>query len=180
MPAKTFKILHQEKVIDHPFLRVDKQTLQLPDDRIIPDWHWVHTGDYINIVVLNEMRKAMIVTGYKHGLGKSSWQVTGGYMEAGEDPLQTAKRELLEETGYASDEWTHLGHFVVDANRHIGTGHFFLAQSAKQVAEPDHDDLEEFDITWVSLTELRKALSDGRVVGMSYAMNVALALLHLG
>jgi ADP-ribose pyrophosphatase len=179
MPAKNFTILNQKKVIDHPFLQVDQQTLRLPDGRVIPDWHWVHVGDYINVVVLNESGETLILEGYKHGFGRESWQVVGGYMEVGEDPLHAAQRELLEETGFASDDWTHLGSFVVDANRHVGTGHFFVVKNAGKIAEPDHDDLEDFSMRWVSLSELQTALTDGRIVGLGYAGAIALALLAL-
>jgi ADP-ribose pyrophosphatase len=179
MPAKKFKILDSQKIIDHPFLQVDQQTIQLPDGRIIPDWHWVHTRDYINVVVCNENNETLILEGYKHGFGRSSWQVVGGYMETGENPLHTAQRELLEETGFASDDWTQLGSFVVDANRHVGTAHFFLAKSARQIAQPDHDDLEDFVLRWVSLEALQQALREGRVAGLGYAGAISMALLHL-
>jgi ADP-ribose pyrophosphatase len=112
-------------------------------------------------------------------LGRVSWQVLGGYLEAGEDPFAAVQRELLEETGYQSDHWQHLGSFVVDANRVTGMGHFYLAQDAHQVAEADHDDLEQFSLRWVSEDELARALFDGRVGAMSYAINIAMGLLAL-
>jgi ADP-ribose pyrophosphatase len=89
------------------------------------------------------------------------------------------RRELLEETGYESDDWQHLGSFVVDANRRVSTAHFFLARQTRPVAEADHDDLEQFTIRWVSLAELREALGDGRVAVISYAVNIALGLLAM-
>lgn len=179
MPEESWQVLGSEPVIEHPFLKVSVQQVRLPDGRVIPDWHIVHTRDYVNVFVLNEAGQALILVGYKHGLGKSSWQVVGGYVEDEEDPLRTAQRELLEETGYASDDWRHLGSFVVDANRHVGKGHFFLARDARPVARPDHDDLEGFEVRWVSLEEVGAALRDGRVGIISYGVNIALALLAL-
>ena len=173
-------ILGSEIALQHPFVTVDLETVLLPDGRIIPDWPRVHARDYVNPVVLNDREEALVITGYKHGLGRSSWQVLGGYLEPGEAPMPAAQRELLEETGYYSDEWEHLGSFVVDANRYVGTGHFYLARAARQVALPDNDDLEQYAIHWVSLPELRRALHDGRIAILSYAVNVALGLLRLG
>lgn len=176
MPWKT---LSSELVLDHPYVTVAFERVQLPDGRVIPDWPRVHTKDYINVVVLNQTGEALVLVGYKHGLGRDSWQVVGGYLEPDEDPLSAAQRELLEETGYASDDWQSLGSFVVDANRTVGTGHFFLARDARQVTEPDNDDLEAYTMRWVSLPELRQALLGGHIAISSYAINVALALLAL-
>ena len=172
-------MLGSESIIEHPYLNVSMQQVRLPDGRIIPDWPIVHTRDYVNVFVLDEANRALIMVGYKHGLGHSNWQVLGGYLEAGEDALLAAKREMLEETGYASDDWQHLGSFVVDANRRVGVGHFYLARNARQVAPPNYDDLEAFEVRWVALEEVQQALSDGRVGIISYAVNMALALLAL-
>jgi ADP-ribose pyrophosphatase len=173
-------VLNRETVLETPFLKVEMQQVRLPDGRIIDEWPIVDTGDYVNALILNEAGEAMIIEGYKHGLGRSNWQILGGYLEKGEEPLAAVQRELREETGYESDQWQHLGSFVVDANRRIGVGHFFLARQARSAGEANHDDLEQFTICWVSLAELREAVGDGRVAVVSYAVNIALGLLAIG
>jgi ADP-ribose pyrophosphatase len=179
MPEERWKVIDQRMIVDDPYVRITMQQIELPDGRVIPDWPFVHTRDYVNALVLDASGQVMVLEGYKHGLGRSSWQVVGGYLEAGEEPLMAIKRELLEETGFQADQWQELGSFVGDANRHVGVGHFFLANNARQVAEPDHDDLEKFTVRWVSLDDLKGALFDGRVGIASYAINIALALLVL-
>lgn len=104
----------------------------------------------------------------------------GGYIEPGEAPLLCMQRELLEETGYASDSWHPLGSFVVDANRRVGVSHFFLVRDARRVGEASNPDGEDFRMEWVSIPDVSQALLDGRVSGLSFAANIALALLALG
>jgi len=177
MPEETWEILSTRTVLNNPpFLKVAMEHVRLPDGREIEEWPIVDARDYVNAVVLNEAGQVMVLEGYKHGLRTSSWQVMGGYLEQGEDPLDAAKRELLEETGYSSDDWEKLGSFVVDANRRVGTGHFYLARNARVEAQPYHDDLEGFSIRWVDTADIRQALFDGRIALMAYAINVALAL----
>ncbi|MFQ5611162.1 MAG: NUDIX hydrolase [Anaerolineae bacterium] len=180
MPEERWDVLRRERVLQHPFVTVDMEQVRLPDQRVIPNWPIVNMRNYINALVLNRGGQAMIISGYKHGLGRSSWQVLGGYIEDGEDPLAAAQRELLEETGYHSDDWQRLGSFVIDANRHGGIGHFFLARDARPIAKPDHNDLEQFVVRWVAIDELKQALADGRVAIISYAINISLGLLALG
>ena len=179
MIEESWDVLGSEPVLAHPFLRVEMQQVRLPDGRIISDWPIVHTRDYADVAVQNEAGQIMVLEGYKHGPGRSSWQAPGGYLEPGEAPLDAIKRELLEETGYHSDNWESLGSFVVDANRRVGVGHFFLARNAERTAAPDHNDLEGFEIKWVSMDELKQALSSERIAIMSSATNFALALLAL-
>lgn len=179
MTDEKWHVSGEKLILEHPYLTVSFQDILLPDGRRIKDWPFVKAKDYVNALVLNSQGQCLILEGYKHGLGRDNWQVLGGYLEEGEEPLAAAQRELLEETGYTSDKWLHLGSFVVDANRYVGTGHFFLAYDAHKIAQPDYDDLEAFEIRWEYPAELLQALSDGRVAIMSYAINIALALLAL-
>lgn len=169
----------RQTILSHPFLTVHMDEVALPDGRRIPDWPIVQLKNYVNVMAVNKAGEVMILEGYKHGIGASSWQVVGGYLEEGEAPLAAAQRELLEETGYQSSDWTFLGSFIVDANRRAGQATFFLARSARQVALPDDDDLEEFDLRWVSTAEVRQALHDGRVQGLGYATALALGLCRM-
>jgi ADP-ribose pyrophosphatase len=166
--------------LDHPYVTVELRTVHLPDGRTIPDWPIVQTGNYINALVGNEQGEFMIIEGYKHAIGRSSWQVLGGFVDEGEEPLAAAQRELLEETGYASDEWHYLGSFITDPNRYTALGHFYLARNARPVALPNHDDLEKFTVRWVSAVELRQAVGDGRIQVVSYGLTIALGLLVIG
>lgn len=174
-----WQTLSSESAIDHPFLRVTMDTVLLPDGTVIPDWPTVHAGDYVNIFVVNSSGEALILEGYKHGSGRVTWQTVGGYIERGEDPYTAAQRELLEEAGLACRQWRHLSSFVVDANRHVGTGHFFIGYGPESVAAPDSGDLEAYELKWVPIVELKRALWDGRLNVMSYGVNVALALIAL-
>lgn len=177
--TENWDILQREMVLEHPFISVSMEQVRLPNGQVIMDWPKVYTRDYVNALILNDAGEALIIEGYKHGNGWNGWQVVGGYLEEGEDPYTAVQRELLEETGYSSDNWLYLGSYTMDANRQVGIGHFFYATGAQRIAEPDHDDLEAFDVKWVSVKDLKYALIDGRVGVISYAANIALALLML-
>ncbi|MFK7801254.1 MAG: NUDIX hydrolase [Anaerolineae bacterium] len=179
-PIKPWIVEKEEVAFKHPFMEVKLQQVRLPDNRVIPDWPIVSLRNYINVVAINRAGKILIIEGYKHGIGRSSWQILGGYVDEGEEPLAAAKRELLEETGLASHEWTPLGSFVADANRRASHASFFLATNCERVAEPDNEDLEEYLMHWQTKDEVLHALRDGRVQCLGYATPLALAFLRLG
>jgi ADP-ribose pyrophosphatase len=98
-----------------------------------------------------------------------------GYLEPGEDSLEAAKRELLEETGYSANEWSFLGAFWEDGNRGCGRAHIYLATGAQRVAEPDSGDLEEMVIDLMTLPDLFEATRRGEtpVLGIAAALGLA-------
>jgi ADP-ribose pyrophosphatase len=105
--------------------------------------------------------------------------LVGGYIKPGESPLEAAKRELREETGYSSDEWVELGKYLVDPNRGFATGHLFLVRRAHQAGLPDSDDLEQQEMLLLTRGELEKALEQGEFKILAWAAAVAFALRQL-
>ncbi|MCO5187442.1 MAG: NUDIX hydrolase [Anaerolineae bacterium] len=174
-----WKTLDSRLVLEHPYLRVTLDAVELPDGTVIPDWPIASMQDYVNVVVLNAVNELLVLEGYGHGFGRICWQVVGGLIDPGEDPLTAAKRELLEEAGLECAQWEALGRFVGSKNRYFGTGHLFLARHPTKVAEGGTGDLETYTLNWVPLTQVREALFAGKIGGTDHALNFALALLKL-
>ena len=164
---------------DGRFLKVENHRVQLPDGHVIEEWPWVITPDYINVVVETEDEEFICFRQTKYAVEGISMAVVGGYLEAGEDPLLAAQRELLEETGYAASDWTALGQYAVDGNRGGGTAHFYLARGAHWVQAIDADDLEEQDLILLSRAEMAAALAGGQFKVLPWSAVVALALIEL-
>jgi len=174
---KAWKLHDRRMILDHgKFLRVEEHHLELPDGRVIPDWPWVITPDYVNVVAMTGDGLILGFWQEKYAADGLSIAPVGGYIDEGEDPLTAAKRELLEETGYAADIWQSLGAFPCDSNRGCGTAHFFIAKGARRASEPVVDDLEEMAFTLFTLQEIEEALDKGRIKPLPWMAVFALAL----
>ena len=101
------------------------------------------------------------------------------FLEAGEDPLAGAQRELLEETGYEAAEWISLGSYRVDANRGAGIAYFFLALDAHRVTEANADDLEEQELLLLTRAEMEAAVASRQFRVLPWITIVALALAQM-
>ena len=177
---KAWKTLARRPLLNHSkFLQVEVHTVQLPDGQIIDDWPWVITPDFVNVVVEMVDGRFLCFRQIKYSIDGSTLAPVGGYMEPGEAPLASAKRELLEETGCEAEEWIDLGHFAVDGNRGAGTAYLYLARSAHQVTQPNADDLEEQTVLFLTRAELEAALLAGEFKLLPWVTAVALALQHL-
>ena len=177
---KPWKTQKRHIVLDEkPWLTVEHHTVELPDGHLIPDWPWIITPDYINVVALTEDEHFICFRQVKYGIDGTTLSVVGGYVNEGEQPLNAAQRELLEETGYEAPEWLSLGSYLVDPNRGIATGHLFLARGARYVTPRDADDLEEQELLLLTRAELEAALEAGEIKVLAWAAAVAFALRYL-
>ena len=177
---RPWKTISRRTILSHSkYLTVENHTVELPDGRVIAEWPWVITPDYVIVVVVTHDGDFLCFRQTKYGVEGTSLAPVGGYMEPGEAPLATAKRELLEETGCQAPEWIDLGRYRVDGNRGAGTAYLFLARGARRVAEPDADDLEEQEVLLLSRAEVEAALAAGEFKLLPWTTAVALALLYL-
>ncbi len=175
-----WKTLSRETILNHSkYLAVENHTVELPDGKVIDDWPWVISPDYVNVVAITERNEFLFFRQTKYSVDGTTIAPVGGYLEPGEDFLTAAQRELLEETGYEAPDWIHLGDYIVDGNRGAGYAHFYLAQNAHYVKEVDADDLEEQQLLLLSRAEVEAALAGGEFKVLGWASVVALALIHL-
>lgn len=162
-----------------PWLAVESHVVELPDGRVIDDWPWVDSRTFVNVVAVAEDGRFLLFRQTKYAVAGTTLGPVGGYLEPGEEPLDGAKRELREETGYEATEWTSLGSYAVDGNRGCGVGHFFLARGAHEVTGPNADDLEEQELLTLTREGVEEALAAGGFGVLSSAAVVALALVAL-
>jgi ADP-ribose pyrophosphatase len=172
-----WKTISRRKVLEHSrYLSVESHDILLPSGETIEDWPWVIIPDAAIVLVKTNQGKYLCFRQTKYAIEGTSLAPVAGMLEPGEDALQTAKRELLEEAGYVSADWLKLGSYVVDPNRGVGTVNLFLARDAKHIAKPESDDLEDQELILLSRQELEEALLGGQFKILSWVACIALAL----
>ena len=109
-----------------------------------PHAFWVlDPPDWVNVVALTADRQLVLIDQWRHGSQTVVTEIPGGMLDPGEDALTAAKRELLEETGYASEDWTWLGQVLPNPAFQSNRCATFLARDCVRVAEPQFDTTEE-------------------------------------
>lgn len=177
MTSSDWKTLSRKQVLSYgKWLAVDDCTVETPDGKVIEHWLWVKTPDYINVIAEDTEGRFLIFRQGKYGIEGESLAPVGGYIEPGEEPLDAAKRELREETGYEAGEWVSLGSFLVDPNRGVAQGYLYLARGARRVAERNADDLEEQHLLLMTRAELEASLREGQFKVLAWASTIAFGL----
>jgi ADP-ribose diphosphatase len=176
-------VLERRELLDcSPWFTVRQEVVRLEDGHtVVPNFYIIDAPSFAIVFALTTGHKVVLVEQYKHAAGRKVFELPAGYIAPGEDPLHTAQRELLEETGMAAPNWKPLGSFIQDGNRGCGSCYAFLATGAEQVAEPDSGDLQQQTVHLYDLTRLRQFwLSGGLyVIGSVAAVGLGLAALEV-
>jgi len=120
--------------------------------------------DWINVIPLTPAGEVVFVRQFRHGIGAETLEVPGGQMDPGDSsPIEAARRELLEESGYAGDDWEPLG--WVHPNPAILTNrcHSFLVRGVRAVAPIRNDADERTEVELVPLVSVPDLIRTGRI-----------------
>lgn len=137
-----------------------------------------HPGAVV-VLALDDDERALCVRQYRHPARRRFVELPAGLIDQGsEDPLDVARRELVEEAGHQASSWTALGATYSSPGITSEVIHYFLArgltpaQPADFVAEHEEADME---LTWVPFGDLVAAVLDGRVADAPVAVAVLMA-----
>ena len=119
--------------------------------------------DWVNVIAVTIEGLVILVRQFRFGSGAVSTEIPAGMVDPGEQPLAAARRELLEETGFAAERWTGLG--SVDPNpAFLGNRcHLWLADGCRKVAEPQMDGGEDIALAFWPLDAVRQAIRSGDI-----------------
>jgi len=120
-----------------------------------------HIGSAVMMAV-DEKKRVLLVRQYRLPAEKYLWELPAGRLDPGEKPLQAAKRELKEETGYAARKWTRLASFWVSPGFVQERMTIFLARDLSAGEATPMDD-ERIEVRWFKRKELADMIAEGKI-----------------
>jgi 8-oxo-dGDP phosphatase len=139
-------------------INVRSDTIRSPDGNTAEREVVEHTGA-VGVLALDESRRVLMIRQYRHPVGRLLWELPAGLRDvAGEPVLQTARRELLEETGYRAARWHVLVDYFSSPGIITERLRVFLARGLELVPEAERDFVPENEeahllVDWVPLEE---------------------------
>ena len=154
--------LDDQLMYEGDYLKLHRATVQLPNGATSYREYLKHPGA-VMIMPLFENGDVLLERQYRYPMRKVFIEFPAGKKDAGEAPLETAKRELLEETGYRAERYTH----VTDIHNALAYSdeviHFYLAEGLIQAGEQQLDDNEFVQLLRVPLSQLMMWIKNGWV-----------------
>lgn len=115
--------------------KVLRRDMKIPSENYQSTFSILKVPDWINVMALTSKNEVILVEQFRYGIEEATLELVGGVCDAGEEPMEAAKRELLEETGYVGKECVYLGR--VSSNPAIQTNytHTILIKNCEKVGE---------------------------------------------
>ena len=167
MKNMDWKVLSSEYLFRRPWLTARRDVCQLPDGRINDEYYVLEYPTWINVVAVTREGEMVLVRQYRHGLGRTCFEIVAGCVEEGEDPMDAAKRELLEETGYSGGEWHETLVFSCNASAMNNLSHSFLALGVEKTATQHLDASEDIEVYTFPQEKVKEMLLRGEFMQAS-------------
>ncbi len=159
-----WRVLNRRYLLDRPWIKVREDHVRLPTGHEIEEFHVVEYPNWAAVVCLDTDDHLVFVEQYRHGIGRLSLELPAGVIEPDETPLDGARRELIEETGYASENWVTLGACATDPSNHSNYAHLFVARNAYPAQEQALDNEEVIRVRRLPMASLPAMLDAGEMV----------------
>lgn len=164
MGVKMWKCLNKEYIISNKWLKIRKDSILLPDGTKINDYYIIEKNNVVLVLALTSDLKVIIKKEYRYPIDSFLLELPGGTFNLDkETPLQVAKRELLEETGYTSDNWKKIGQFYDYPTKDTNKIYIYLASNIKKVADQKLDITEDIEYSFVDLKDIENLIMKGKI-----------------
>ena len=153
---RKWKVLKSEQILKlGVWLSVRQEEVQLPSGAVIPSWFILEFPNWINVIAITKDGDMVMEDQYRHALG--------------ETPLEAAKRELSEETGYEGGEWELFMTLSPNPTNHNNLSFTFLARGVEKVREQHQEPTEDIHVHVMKPQEVRELLEQGEIIQALHA-----------
>ena len=146
MKIEKWKTIDSEYLIRRPWLTARRDRVELPDGRVHPEYYVLEYPTWVNVIAITADGRFVMIEQYRHGLGDVFIELVAGVVEDGEAPLEAARRELLEESGYAGGVWELLTVLSQNPSTTTNLTYCFLARGVERVSEQHLDATEDIAV----------------------------------
>ncbi len=158
-----WKVLGSESLLDTRFLKVQRETCELSNGTIIPDFYTVWQPDWVLVLAQDAEGLWLMERQYRHGTRKISLEFPAGIVESGEDPVGAARRELQEECAFAGGCFEFLAELPINPDRHRGRFLVVRAAGVLPSGETHFDSSENIETLRFSTEEVLKRMRSGEI-----------------
>ena len=178
-----------EHVIKDEWIDFRKSRFRFPDGSEFEPYYSYSRRDYVVIVATDEDGKYICVRQYRQGIRRVTTEFCAGGIERtdgreygnhldatnAEGALEAAKRELMEETGYESDDWKFLLSVPSNATMADNYANIFVAKNCRKVSGQNLDDTEFLNVHLYDRNEIDKMIESGEFPQASHILALLLA-----
>jgi ADP-ribose pyrophosphatase len=155
-------IITSKQLLKTPIFTVSRDVALDPDGFEIKR-AIIHHGGSAVIMPVDKKHRILLVKQYRLPAKQYLWELPAGRLDPGETPLVSAKRELIEETGYRAKKWQKIAAFYASPGFLAEKMTIFLATKLTEGEKKPMED-ERIETRWFTARELDKAIESGKIL----------------
>lgn len=159
-----WKILKSSYLFKSKWLTIRKDHVKMPSEYEINDFYVVEHPSFVNIIAITKDGKFIFEKQYRHGVQKINYELPAGVIEQNESPIETAKRELLEETGFGNGEWFEFYLSAPNPSNLTSWCYTFLAVNVDKIKDVNLEKTEDIEVYFLSKEEIINFLNNGSII----------------
>ena len=157
---KKWEIIQSKYLLKEPWATIRVDHVKLANGTEIPDYYVYEYPNWVNVIAVTEDDQVVIIQQYRHGLGESIYEIPAGVCDdTDKDPMESAQRELLEETGYGGGDWNLLMAVSPNPGTNTNMCYCFLATNVRKVSEQHLESTEDIEVTLMPKDKVKDLLS---------------------
>ena len=161
---KPWKVLRSEYLFRRPWLTARKDCVQLPSGVINEEYYVLEYPTWIKVIALTPEGKMVMIRQYRHGLGRTCYELVAGVMDPTDaTPEEAARRELMEETGYGGGRWLPFTVLSPNASACNNVSHCFLALGVTPQGDRHLEPTEDITVHLLSEDEVHRLLVNDEI-----------------
>lgn len=143
-----WKVLKQTYIFNNPpWLTIREDKVKLKNGSVLDAYYVYEYPNWVNTIALTKDKKFVFVKQYRHALGEVNYELSAGVCDDKDaDPLESAQRELLEETGYGNGNWSLWMVNSANPGTHSNLTYCYVASDVELVQDQALDDTEEMTV----------------------------------
>lgn len=159
-----WNIRKSEYIYRCSWLTVRKDAVHTDKGVDIDDFYVLEYPTWVNVIAITTDGHYIIEKQYRHGIQQEVYEICAGTCEENEVPIDAAKRELLEETGFGGGKWSLIGKFAPNPNSMNNWCYSFLAEGVTRLQEPHQEATENITVLQIEEKELLEMMKGGKIV----------------
>lgn len=167
------KVLKVERKVISPWLKVVARDVEFPAASSVETYYAIAEPDYVVVLAVTPEARVLLVRQYRPAIERFSLELPAGMVDPDEDPLETARRELLEETGYSVLSIERIGNAATCSSRISNTSHSFFVRAGER--KPGFVEEPGVEVRAVPMNELRRLVLSGEFGELTHLGVLALA-----